>query len=142
LEQKDRLLAERAVIEVDGTANAPIPTATEATNSILPELDEMLAIRADGISSILPVKFGSEYPQSAQKGQMFLKLDVMPSQLYKFNGNKWIMVDKDQNASYTADAKVIQVLINRLQSGEIEWDDLTASEQDALPESIRKNYSA
>ena len=142
LEQKDRLLAERAVIEVDGTANAPIPTATEATNSILPELDEMLAIRADGISSVLPVKFGSEYPQSAQKGQMFLKLDVMPSQLYKFNGNKWIMVDKDQNASYTADAKVIQALINRLQSGETEWDDLTASEQDALPESIRKNYSA
>ena len=142
LEQKDLLLADRAVIEVDGTANDPIPAATEATNSILPELDEMLAIRADGISSVLPVKFGSEYPQSAQKGQMFLKLDVMPSQLYKFNGNKWIMVDKDQNASYTADAKVIQALINRLQSGETEWDDLTASEQDALPESIRKNYSA
>ena len=102
----------------------------------------MLAIRADGISSVLPVKFGSEYPQSAQKGQMFLKLDVMPSQLYKFNGNKWIMVDKNQNASYTSDAKVIQLLINRLQSGETEWDDLTASEQDVLPESIRKNYSA
>ena len=132
LEQKDQLLADRAVIEKDGTANDPIPTAPQATGSIIPELEEVLAAQADGISSTLTVKFGTDLPATAQKGQMFLKLDTVPSQLYKFNGRKWIIVDKDQNTSYVNNSKVITVLVEKLKSGEVEWDDLTDAEQDAV----------
>lgn len=138
LEQKDKLLAGQVTADEYPVIEESIVPA----KSILPELDEMLAVRADNVSSVLPVIFGSEFPPQAQKSQMFLKLDTVPSQLYKFNGNKWIMVDKDQNTSYTSDAKVMKLLIDKLQSGETDWDDLTPAEQDAMPESVRRAFRA
>lgn len=95
-----------------------------------PNLAEALSIRPDIASPV--TTFGSNFPANPQKNQMFLKLDVMPSQLFKFNGNKWIMVDKNQNTSYASDQKVIDMLIDQLNAGLIVWDDLTDAEHDSI----------
>ena len=112
-------------------AAEPVETET-AQQPLAPNLLEALSIQADGASAVPTTTFGSDFPANPQKNQMFLKLDVMPSQLYKFNGNKWIMVDKSQNTSYANDQKVIAMLLDKLNSGEIEWDDLTEAEQDSI----------
>ena len=130
LEQKDQLLAARLqAIELD--VNDPVETQS-STTSILPDLEEVLAVKPDNAAPEMVVTFGTDFPKSAQNGQMFLKLDVIPSQLFKYNGNKWIQVDKEMNSSYANNQRVILMLMERLSSGEAEWDDLTAAEQEAV----------
>jgi hypothetical protein len=101
-------------------------------SEIEPTVAEALSIKPDIASASPTTTFGADFPNNPQKNQMFLKLDVMPSQLFKFNGNKWIMVDKSQNTSYANDHKVVAMLFDKLKTGEIEWDDLTEAEQDSV----------
>lgn len=124
LEQKDKILSDRAAIEIEAE--------TQTAKSLLPDLEAALAVQADDAVSELPVTFGVDMPANPKNGQMFLKLDTIPSQLYKYNGNKWMMVDKDQNSSYANNQKVIVMLLEKLTSGEMEWDDLTSGEQEAV----------
>ena len=130
LEQKDQLLAAR-LQAIESDVNDPVETQS-STTSILPDLEEVLAVKPDNAAPEMVVTFGTDFPKSAQNGQMFLKLDVIPSQLFKYNGNKWIQVDKEMNSSYANNQRVILMLMERLSSGEAEWDDLTAAEQEAV----------
>ena len=131
LEQKDKLLEQRTnPIEQDEPVQEEESQSPAA--SILPDLEEVLAVKPDNAAPEMAVTFGVDFPKSAQNGQMFLKLDVIPSQLFKYNGNKWIQVDKEMNSSYANNQRVILMLMERLSSGEIEWDDLTAAEQEAV----------
>jgi hypothetical protein len=76
--------------------------------------------------------FGIDWPTQASKGDMFLRVDMLPTQLYKFNGKKWIEVDKDLNDSYTYDAAYIDYLIEKLESGEYDPELLTYTEREEI----------
>jgi hypothetical protein len=76
--------------------------------------------------------FGIDWPTRASKGDMFLRVDMLPTQLYKFNGKKWIEVDKDLNDSYTYDAAYIDYLIEKLESGEYDPELLTYTEREEI----------
>jgi hypothetical protein len=66
--------------------------------------------------------FGTTFPATATKGDMFLRVDYLPNKLFKFNGQKWIEVDKSKTDSYTYDEQYILFLIEKLQSGEYDLD--------------------
>lgn len=85
--------------------------------------------------------FGIKYPTNSEKGDLFVRIDYTPNRLFKFNGQKWIGVDKNKTDAYLNDDKYIEFLINKLKTGEYELDQLTSAEQDILAVKLQKNES-
>jgi len=82
--------------------------------------------------------FGIEFPSSATKGDLFLRVDFLPNKLFRFNGFIWIEIDKSRTDSYTYDEQYIQFLIQKLSTGEYELDQLSASEQELVEAELKK----
>ena len=80
--------------------------------------------------------FGSAFPVSVVKGDMYLRTDRLPSTLYKFNGNTWIEVDKNVSDSYVYDEAYIDHLIEKIDSGEYDPDLLSESEKDGIAQRL------
>jgi hypothetical protein len=56
----------------------------------------------------------------------------MPSRLYKYNGNDWIVIDKSLSDNYTYDAAYLDYLITKLGSGEYDADLLSDVEREQI----------
>lgn len=113
---------------------APNPVIPEATN-----VNKILSLQADNVGGTQAKSdFGTRFPDSADKGDMFLRVDHLPNKLFKFNGQKWIEVDKSKTDSYTYDEQYIQFLIEKLQSGEYDIDQLSAGEQELVAEKLKQ----
>jgi hypothetical protein len=82
--------------------------------------------------------FGTQFPATAQKGDMYLRVDQLPSVLYKFNGLNWIEVDKGLSDTYTYDDAYIDHLITKLESGEYDPELLSDAERDRIEERLSK----
>ena len=67
-----------------------------------------------------------------------MRVDYLPNRLYKFNGIKWIEVDKTNSVAYAYDEQYILFLIEKLQTGEYEIDQLSASEQELVAEKLQQ----
>lgn len=97
------------------------------------------ALQADNVEgNQVHSSFGTKFPESADKGDMFLRVDYLPNKLFKYNGFKWIEVDKARTDSYTYDEQYILFLIDKLQSGEYEIDQLSASEQELVADKLQQ----
>lgn len=82
--------------------------------------------------------FGTQFPNLPTKGDMFVRIDYTPNKLYKYNGVKWIEIDKNSTASYTFDERYINHLIEKLKTGEMEIDDLSTAEQEQVHEQLQR----
>jgi hypothetical protein len=76
--------------------------------------------------------FGTEFPDQPTKGDTYLKVDTIPSRLYKYNGKSWIHIDKDLSDNYTYDTAYIDYLIAKIESGEYDPDLLSDLEQEQI----------
>lgn len=83
--------------------------------------------------------WGSDYPINANRGDLFLRTDTVPMALYKYNGNKWIAVDKKLNDRYTFDDQYIDFLIGQISSGQYDPELLTDSERLQIEQRLRKD---
>lgn len=81
--------------------------------------------------------FGSEFPTAAVKGDMFLRVDRVPSALYKFNGTDWIEVDKALSDQYAYDDAYIDYLIEKISTGEYDTDLLSSIERDCIERKLK-----
>jgi hypothetical protein len=81
--------------------------------------------------------FGSNFPTDAKKGDMFLRVDRLPSGLYKYNGNMWIEVDKALSDNHAWDDAYIDHLIAKIGSGEYDPDLLSDAERDRIEEKLK-----
>jgi hypothetical protein len=81
---------------------------------------------------------GNEFPEKANKGDHFAKLDCLPTRLYKFNGIKWIEVDKHRSDQYTYNMMYIDWLIEKLSVGEYDPELLTEAEQEQITRRIKE----
>jgi len=72
--------------------------------------------------------FGIDWPQTPIKGDTFLRVDRLPSALYKYNGRNWIEIDKKLSDQYSYDTAYIDHLIAKIDSGEYDPDLLTDAE--------------
>ena len=73
--------------------------------------------------------FGIQFPTTAQRGDMFLMVDRLPTALFKFNGQKWIEVVKSTSDSYAYDDAYIDYLIQKISTGEYDPDLLSDAER-------------
>jgi len=72
------------------------------------------------------------FPTPAIKGDTFIKTDVLPSTLHKFNGIKWIEIDKDKTDAFAYNEDYIQHLITKLGSGEYDPELLNDAERSQI----------
>jgi hypothetical protein len=101
---------------------------------------EALTVNADNDSQgqLGEVKgFGTSFPASASKGDMFLRVDQLPSVLYKFNGINWIEVDKTLSDQHAYDDAYIDHLIEKIDTGEYDPELLTDAERDRIEQKLK-----
>jgi hypothetical protein len=115
----------------------------DAFNKLYPSM----AIQADNdkLQAASQCGFGERFPDDPMKGDMFIRTDYLPDRLFKWNGVKWIEVDKTTTDSYTYNQAYIQHLIQKLEAGEYEIEDLSDAEQAQVEqqiEQILKNKNA
>ena len=92
-----------------------------------------LGLEADNDLKVGEMKgFGIAFPNTAEKGDMFLRVDVLPSALYKYNGVNWIKTNKNLSDSYVYDDAYINHLIEKIGSGEYDPDLLSDIERERI----------
>jgi hypothetical protein len=84
-------------------------------------------------------QFGINFPDLPDKGELYLRVDYLPSRLFKYNGSKWIEVDKSMTDSYVYDAEYIKFLIAEIEAGHVDPDELSQSERDQITEYLSSN---
>ena len=83
--------------------------------------------------------FGTSFPATADKGDMFLRVDQLPSALYKFNGVSWIEVDKTLSDQHAYDDAYIDHLIEKISTGEYDPELLSNAERDSIERKLNTN---
>ena len=81
--------------------------------------------------------FGAEFPYPAQKGDLFVRTNVLPTRLYKYNGDDWIASDKTLTDTYAHDQRYIDFLIDSISKGEYDPELLTDSERAQIESRLR-----
>ncbi len=81
--------------------------------------------------------FGPAFPTAPDRGDSFVKTDVIPNQLYKFNGAVWILVDKSTIDNYTYDTAYIDHLIDKIATGEYDPELLNPGEQEQVAQRLQ-----
>jgi hypothetical protein len=85
--------------------------------------------------------FGSQWPDVPVKGDMFLRVDRLPSALYKYNGKNWIEIDKNLSDQYSYDNAYIDHLISKVDSGEYDPELLTEAEVEQIAQRFQTRGS-
>ena len=80
--------------------------------------------------------YGKDFPEEPNKGDTWMKTDRSPWTLHKFNGQRWIPVDKTMSDNYTYDTAYIDHLIEQLAVGKYRPDLLTESEQQQIAQRL------
>lgn len=99
-----------------------------------PAINPELALQADNDLTVTPVNagFGTTFPANPTKGDMYLRVDYLPSKLFKWNDKRWIEVNKTVSEPYVYDTEYIKYLIDKIDSGEYEIDLITPTEQEQI----------
>ena len=128
---KDTLKHQRQLFETGSIAQLPW-----LTDEFQKKLFGTVADNIKGTAS--EVKgFGIAFPSDAKKGDMFLRVDRMPSALYKYNGSRWIEVDKTLSDQYAYDEAYIDHLIEKIDSGEYDVDLLSDAEREQISQRLK-----
>ena len=83
--------------------------------------------------------FGNQFPAVPEKGDVYLRTDFLPNRLFKYNGNKWIEVDKEATDVYAYEEQYIQHLIEEIDAGRYDTDTLTAVEREQIQQYLSKS---
>ena len=103
---------------------------------------ELYTIRADNgpdLGKASNTSFGNAFPTDAVKGDLYLRTDYLPNRLFKFNGTKWIEVDKDHIDVYAYEEEYIKHLISEIDSGRYDPDAVTDLEREQIAQYLGRN---
>jgi TolA-binding protein len=73
--------------------------------------------------------FGTKFPTNPARGDMYLRVDFLPPVLYKWNGTKWIEIDRKMTDRLAYNQAYIEHLVAKIRSGEYDIDDLNDVER-------------
>ena len=94
------------------------------------------------LGDVSGASFGATWPVQPSKGQLFLKVDILPNKLYKWNSRKWIEVDIDRVEDTLAyDLEYIKYLVSEIKHGRREYEELSEIEQNQIKSYIRAHGS-
>lgn len=117
------------------------PDKTIKEQKRLYETGEISSYPWEDYVDIDTVTYGPNLPTSAFKGMLFISTSTVPTKLYKFNGNKWIEVDKTLTDAYTYSKGYVDFLISAISSGNYDTDLLTDSERAQIENQLNQDKS-
>lgn len=133
LTQTELDLANAVLVIQEKDAELAHPTTQDIpTKPITFALSEADADNAPTTSQQSDAGFGTQFPSNPKKGDMFLRVDLLPNKLYKWNGQKWIEVAKSTTDRYAYEEEYIQYITDKIISGEYDMDDLSKAEQEEV----------
>lgn len=104
-------------------------------------LEELLAPQPDALNPFVEkgsATFGTGWPARPAKGDLFLKVDSKPNKLYKWNGRKWIEIDRQRiDDTLVYDPVYIDFVIDQVRRGLREYDDLSEIEKSQIVARIK-----
>jgi len=86
--------------------------------------------------------FGTQFPKISKKGNIFVRVDVNPNRVFKFDGQKWIEVSKEVTQTYLSDSDYLEFLVNKIGSGEYDLDSLTETERLEIEAHLKGNRNS
>lgn len=103
-------------------------------------LEALKHLRPDLLNSLIKneILYGGEFPKVTRTGDIYIRTDVLPHRVYKFNGTKWMIVDKNQNSSYLQNISYLQFLIQKIDQGEYDPEYLTQDEEEEISNYLAK----
>ncbi len=111
-------------------ANAKIPAPQ--SKPITFSLTDDDADNVPTASTASDAGFGTRFPLNPRKGDLFLRVDMLPNKLYKWNGQKWIEVAKSTTDRYAYEEEYIKYITSKIITGEYDIDDLSKPEQEEV----------
>ena len=97
---------------------------------------DLFALKVDGANDT-STSFGSTFPRMASKGDIFVRVDVMPNRVFKFDGNKWLEVQKESSQTYMYDTNYVNYLVTKIGNGEYDLELLNEQEQEIIREYLK-----
>lgn len=98
---------------------------------------EFMKLTADA-SNAINTSFGIEFPKMATRKDIFVRVDTLPNRVYKFDGSRWIEVNKESSDTYLHDKEYLKFLIQMVEKGEYDVELLSDTEKQLIEEYLTK----
>jgi hypothetical protein len=134
INEVSKLIAEET-LQATEPVDIPNPRTAEAAPGLNRGVMYSTPIQADNdvpLGKSSNTGFGNEFPDNPEKGDVHLRVDFLPNRLFKYNGQKWIEVDKSQTDVYAYEEEYIKHLINEIDAGKYDPDILTDIEREQI----------
>jgi hypothetical protein len=102
----------------------------------LKELRPDLSAHIDNSNNV-STNFGTAFPLIAKKGNVFVRVDALPNRVFKFDGNKWIELNKTMTDTHLYNQDYVQFLIDKIDKGEYDVEHLTEIEAAAIEDYLK-----
>jgi hypothetical protein len=109
----------------------------DALKSLRPELFMLNVDHGKEVNS----DFGTKFPDVANRGDIFTRVDTLPNKVFKYDGNRWIEVNKETSSAYLFNTKYVEYLISAIDSGQYDPELLSDEERSQIEDylKIQKN---
>ena len=130
-------------VETPTIEEAPRPVNPEAAPGRNRGVMQTHLVQADNVQVELGkasnTDFGNTYPTNPERGDVYLRTDFLPNRLFKYNGDRWIEVDKTQTDLYAYNELYIKHLIDQIDQGAYDPESLTDLEREQIAVYLGKN---
>ena len=84
--------------------------------------------------------FGTEFPSNPRTTDVFVRVDVYPNRVYKYNGSRWLEKSRDQSDTHLSN-DYLEFLISKIATGEYDPDLLSDSEREQVAHYLETKQS-
>jgi len=97
---------------------------------------DFLKLTAD-LSKPINSSFGTKFPENAEKGDIYTRVDVLPNKVFKFDGNRWIEINKESSNTYLYNTKYLDYLIEMIAKAEYDPELLSENEKAQIEDYLK-----
>lgn len=87
------------------------------------------------------IKFGVTFPSRPKINEMYLRVDYLPTRLFRFDGQDWVLVDKETTNRPIYDQAYIEMLITKIGQGEYSPSWLTETERAQIEKILQSDLN-